>query len=116
HHHPPWSPSTLPSRRTADVSSFMHLHIGVLGSSCQRDDLVGITQRMWDGLCTSKHPREGSKRVVRKNVLKQKLRAGEPVIGVFMPVPSPQLVEVSAVAGFDFVLIDNEHGPTGPET
>lgn len=71
---------------------------------------------MWDGLCTSKHPREGSKRVVRKNVLKQKLRAGEPVIGVFMPVPSPQLVEVSAVAGFDFVLIDNEHGPTGPET
>lgn len=59
---------------------------------------------------------EGSTRVVRENVLKQKLQAGEKVIGVFMPVPSPQLVEVSAVAGFDFVLIDNEHGPIGPET
>lgn len=59
---------------------------------------------------------KGNMSVVRKNVLKQKLLAGEQVIGVFMPVPSPQLVEVSAVAGFDFVLIDNEHGPIGPET
>jgi 2-keto-3-deoxy-L-rhamnonate aldolase RhmA len=33
-----------------------------------------------------------------------------------MPVPSPQLIEVSAVAGFDFVLIDNEHGPLAAET
>jgi 4-hydroxy-2-oxoheptanedioate aldolase len=49
--------------------------------------------------------------VVRANELKKKLQADEPVIGVFMPVPSPQLVELSALAGFDFVLIDNEHGP-----
>jgi 4-hydroxy-2-oxoheptanedioate aldolase len=54
--------------------------------------------------------------VVRRNELKQKLMANEPVIGVFMPVPSPQLIEVSAVAGFDFVLIDNEHGPLAAET
>lgn len=54
--------------------------------------------------------------MVRENVLKRKLAANEPVIGVFMPVPSPQLVEVSAVAGFDFVLIDNEHGPLAAET
>ncbi len=54
--------------------------------------------------------------MVRKNTLKQKLAAGEQVIGVFMPVPSPVMVEVSAVAGFDFVLIDNEHGPIGTET
>jgi 4-hydroxy-2-oxoheptanedioate aldolase len=54
--------------------------------------------------------------VVRPNLLKQKLRANEPVIGVFMPLPSPQMVEVSAVAGFDFVLIDNEHGPLAAET
>ncbi|HEV2129425.1 MAG TPA: aldolase/citrate lyase family protein, partial [Thermomicrobiales bacterium] len=54
--------------------------------------------------------------MVRKNELKRKLRAGEKVIGVFMPPPSPLLVEVSAAAGFDFVLLDNEHGPIGPET
>jgi 4-hydroxy-2-oxoheptanedioate aldolase len=54
--------------------------------------------------------------VVRRNELKQKLMRNEPVIGVFMPVPSPQLIEVSAVAGFDFVLIDNEHGPLAAET
>ena len=54
--------------------------------------------------------------MVRKNVLKEQLKANEQVIGVFMPAPSPLLVELSAVAGFDFVLIDNEHGPIGTET
>lgn len=54
--------------------------------------------------------------MVRPNKLKQKLKAGERVIGVFMPLPSPLLVEMSGAAGFDFVLIDNEHGPTSPET
>lgn len=54
--------------------------------------------------------------MVRTNELKRKLKANEPVVGVFMPPPSPLLVELSAAAGFDFVLIDNEHGPIGPET
>lgn len=54
--------------------------------------------------------------MVRPNVLKQRLSADEKVIGVFMPAPSSTLVEVSAAAGFDFVLIDNEHGPIGIET
>lgn len=53
--------------------------------------------------------------MVRKNTLKQKLVDGERVIGIFMPPPSPLLVELSAAAGFDFVLIDNEHGPISPE-
>ncbi len=54
--------------------------------------------------------------MVRPNALKRKLYRNERVIGVFMPPPSPLLVELSAAAGFDFVLIDNEHGPIGPET
>ena len=54
--------------------------------------------------------------MVRPNLLKQKLSAGEKVIGCFMPPPSPLLVELCGAAGFDFVLIDNEHGPISAES
>lgn len=54
--------------------------------------------------------------MVRKNLLKQKLNAGEQVIGCFMSPPSPVLVELCGAAGFDFVLIDNEHGPINAES
>lgn len=36
--------------------------------------------------------------------------------GVFNGLPSPALVEMCAFAGFDFVVIDNEHGSAGHET
>jgi 4-hydroxy-2-oxoheptanedioate aldolase len=42
--------------------------------------------------------------------MKQKLRAGEPVYGVSVMIPSPQIVEMIAAAGFDWVLLDCEHG------
>lgn len=54
--------------------------------------------------------------MVRKNLLKEKLKAGEQVIGCFMPPPSPVLVELCGAAGFDFVLIDNEHGPINADS
>ncbi len=44
------------------------------------------------------------------NRMKQKLRAGEPVFGVSVMIPSPQIVEMVAAAGFDWVLLDCEHG------
>jgi len=44
------------------------------------------------------------------NRMKQKLRAGEPVFGVSVMIPSPQIVEMIAAAGFDWVLPDCEHG------
>lgn len=44
------------------------------------------------------------------NKMKQKLRAGEPVFGVSVMIPSPQIVEMCAAAGFDWVLLDCEHG------
>ena len=50
------------------------------------------------------------------NPLKAKLRAGERVLGCFVPIPSPELVEICALAGFDFVLLDAEHGPISPQT
>src|SRR5690348_1921916 len=46
----------------------------------------------------------------RKNRMKEKLRAGEPVFGVSVMIPSPQIVEMVAAAGFDWVLLDCEHG------
>ena len=46
----------------------------------------------------------------RRNRMKQKLRAGEPVFGVSVMIPSPQVVEMIGAAGFDWVLLDCEHG------
>jgi len=45
-----------------------------------------------------------------RNRMKEKLRAGEPVFGVSVMIPSPQIVEMIGAAGFDWVLLDCEHG------
>ncbi|MDJ0450665.1 aldolase/citrate lyase family protein [Methylocystis sp. JR02] len=37
------------------------------------------------------------------------LDQGRPAGGLFLSLPAPQIVEIAAVAGFDFVLIDLEH-------
>jgi len=50
------------------------------------------------------------------NPLKQMLADGSPAIGTFVSMPSPQLVQVMSVAGFDWLTIDMEHGPIGPES
>lgn len=38
------------------------------------------------------------------------------VLGTFVKVSDPALVEVAAYAGFDFVILDMEHGPNTVET
>jgi len=45
-----------------------------------------------------------------RNRMKDKLRAGEPAFGVSVMIPSPQIVEIIGAAGFDWVLLDCEHG------
>jgi 4-hydroxy-2-oxoheptanedioate aldolase len=52
--------------------------------------------------------------VVKPNETKRKLAAGETVLGVFVGFDSPALVEVMGYCGFDYVLIDAEHGPIDP--
>lgn len=42
---------------------------------------------------------------------KDKMREGNPVIGPFMKSTDPAFVEVAGYAGFDFVILDLEHGP-----
>ncbi len=53
---------------------------------------------------------------MRTNRLKAKIRAGEPTFGVSVMIPSPQVVEMVGRLGFDWVLIDCEHGTITPET
>ncbi len=47
---------------------------------------------------------------MKRNRMKEKLRAGEPVFGVSVMIPSPQIVEMLGSMGFDWVLLDCEHG------
>ena len=51
-----------------------------------------------------------------KNHLKEKLNADKPTFGPFLGFPSPQLVEMIGWLGFDFVIIDCEHGTIDYET
>ncbi len=44
------------------------------------------------------------------NAMKAKIRRGEPALGVSVMFPSPQMVEMLGHAGFDWVLLDCEHG------
>ena len=48
------------------------------------------------------------------NRLKIKLAAGEPALGCSLMFPSPQIVEMLGYAGFDWVLLDCEHGSLSP--
>src|SRR5437867_8219637 len=50
---------------------------------------------------------------VRTNKLKRALREGKTVFGSSVRLPEPGLVEALGYAGFDYVLIDGEHGSMG---
>jgi len=45
------------------------------------------------------------------NRLKESLKDKKYVIGPFLKLPSPAVVEIMGIAGFDYVIIDCEHGP-----
>ena len=51
-----------------------------------------------------------------KNVMKEKLAAGKAVWGVMANDPSPSVLEVLGYSGFDWVLLDNEHGNVTVDT
>ena len=53
---------------------------------------------------------------MQENLMKKKFAAGEPAFGLSVMIPSPQIVESAAGMGFDWVLIDCEHGTVGLET
>ncbi|XP_020587892.1 uncharacterized protein LOC110029792 [Phalaenopsis equestris] len=45
--------------------------------------------------------------------LKSRLTAGETLYGLFLLSSSPTLAEIAGLAGYDYVVIDMEHGPGG---
>ncbi len=47
----------------------------------------------------------------RKNPLKARLAAGGKCLGAWTSLASPAVAEILALAGFDFLIIDYEHGP-----
>ena len=51
-----------------------------------------------------------------KNNLKSRLLNGETVYGPFCKLQDPSVVEIAALADFDFVILDMEHGPLSVET
>ena len=52
---------------------------------------------------------------MKKNNLKEVLKEGKNVFGPFMKFTDPAAVEIMGFAGFDFVIIDAEHGPISME-
>ena len=47
---------------------------------------------------------------MRENTLKRKLEDGKAAFGVMLTFPSAPMVEMLGCLGFDWILIDNEHG------
>lgn len=43
-------------------------------------------------------------------LLKERLKLGEPIFGLFVNLCHPAVLEVAGLAGFDFAIIDTEHG------
>jgi 4-hydroxy-2-oxoheptanedioate aldolase len=53
---------------------------------------------------------------VRDNTLKRRLQAGKAAFGVMCTFPSPAVVEMLGHLGFDWILLDNEHGSITVDT
>lgn len=47
---------------------------------------------------------------------RERLRGGDALLGIFTMFSEPALVEMAGHAGYDFVIVDTEHGPSSHET
>ncbi len=53
---------------------------------------------------------------MRKNHVKARLKAGEPSIGTWLSLPSPESAEFVSALGLDWLVIDAEHNTVDPRT
>lgn len=56
------------------------------------------------------------KRQMRANHVKRRLAAGEPSVGTWLSLPSPEAAEFVSRLGFDWLVVDTEHNPTDIRT
>jgi|TARA_B110000977_G_scaffold180919_1_gene241111 4-hydroxy-2-oxoheptanedioate aldolase len=49
--------------------------------------------------------------LIKKNTFKQSLNLDKPTFGLWLGIPDATVAQIGAGAGFDWVLIDAEHGP-----
>ena len=52
--------------------------------------------------------------LIQPNKTKTKLKQGLPVYGVISTSDDPQLAELFGIAGFDYYMLDAEHGLIDP--
>jgi len=71
---------------------------------------------VYDASLDRPSPIEDPAMPVRENKVKQILRAGGTVYSSSVRLPEPGLCELLGYAGFDFVLIDGEHGAVDAAT
>jgi 2-keto-3-deoxy-L-rhamnonate aldolase RhmA len=54
--------------------------------------------------------------MIKPNKVKASIHAGRKVYGFLLPFPCASIVEIMGHLGFDFVMVDAEHGPFTPES
>lgn len=52
----------------------------------------------------------------RPNHLKTIIAAGEPALGVWLQLGEPSIAEIASLCGYDFLILDNEHGKASIDT
>jgi 4-hydroxy-2-oxoheptanedioate aldolase len=52
----------------------------------------------------------------RENRLKRRIKAGKPSLGVWLQIADPSAAEIASLSGYDFLILDNEHGYASLDT
>ena len=49
------------------------------------------------------------------NQFKEKIKNGEALLGTFIELNNPAIAQIAGLAGYDFVILDGEHGEIAVE-
>ena len=87
----------------------------IAGTDCGFSTFAGFgavdPEIVWAKLGTPGRGRRNRERASTGMGLKQRLAAGDALLGSFLKTPSPILVEVLASCGLDLLCLDAEHAP-----